>query len=141
MKLDVDGEPVDLGQALAYKSMMLSGVPNFAFAVGYTNSSWTLKVDLVCDHLCRMLALMDARGYDTVVAVDNDPTVERRPLLDLRAGYVQRAVDRFPKQGSHGPWTVEMNYRADQARLRKGPVEDPALRFSRAAAKTQSVAA
>ena len=120
---------------------MLSGVPNFAFAVGYTNSSWTLKVDLVCDHLCRMLALMDTRGYDTVVAVDDDPTVERRPLLDLRAGYVQRAVEQFPKQGSHGPWTVEMSYRADQARLRKGPVEDPALRFSRAASKTRSVAA
>ena len=141
MNLEVDGEAVDLGQTMAYKSMMLSGIPNFAFAVGYTNSSWTLKVDLVCDHLCRMLALMDARGYDTVVAVDDDPTVERRPLLDLHAGYVQRAVDLFPKQGSHGPWTVEMSYRADRARLRKGPVEDPALRFSRAVSRTRSVAA
>ena len=109
--------------------MMLSGVPNFAFAVGYTNSSWTLKVDLVCEHLCRMLAHMDASGHDSVVAVADDPTIERRPLLDFSAGYVQRAVDLFPKQGSHGPWTLEMSYAADRARLRHGPVEDPALRF------------
>ena len=115
---------------LAYKSMMLSGVPNFAFAIGYTNSSWTLKVDLVCEHLCRMLAHMDASGHDSVVAVADDPTIERRPLLDFNAGYVQRAVDVFPKQGSHGPWTLEMSYAADRARLRHGPVEDPALRFA-----------
>jgi monooxygenase len=129
MALTVDGAPVDLADRLAYKSMMISGVPNFAFAVGYTNSSWTLKVDLVCEHLCRMLAHMDAGGRDSVVAVADDPTIERRPLLDFSAGYVQRAVDRFPKQGSHGPWTLEMSYAADRARLRHGPVEDAALRF------------
>ena len=70
LELEVDGEPVAFNERLAYKSMMLSGVPNFVFAVGYTNSSWTLKIDLVCEHLCRMLALMDARGDDTVVPVD-----------------------------------------------------------------------
>ena len=80
--------------------MMLSGVPNFAFAIGYTNSSWTLKVDLVCEHLCRLLAHMDAHGGDTVVPVLEDDTIERRPLLDFQAGYVQRSVDRFPTQGS-----------------------------------------
>jgi cation diffusion facilitator CzcD-associated flavoprotein CzcO len=134
VQLTVDGEPVALDEKLAYKSMMLSDVPNFAFAVGYTNSSWTLKVDLVCDHLCRMLGLMDERGYDTVMAVADDPSIERRPLLDFTAGYVTRAVDAFPKQGTSGPWTVEMSYYADRDRLRKGPVEDPALRFSSTAA-------
>jgi cation diffusion facilitator CzcD-associated flavoprotein CzcO len=137
MELTVDGEPVEIGGRLVYKSMMLDEVPNFAFAVGYTNSSWTLKVDLVCEHLCRMLAHMDARGYDTIVAsTDGDPTIVRRPLLDFGAGYVQRAVDRFPKQGSHGPWTVAMNYAADRERLRNGPVEDPALHFSSGARVT-----
>ena len=130
MKLTVDGTAVDLADTLAYKSFMLSGIPNFAFAVGYTNSSWTLKVDLVCEHLCRLLSYMDAHGYDTAVAVAEDPTITRRPLLDLHAGYVRRAVDAFPKQGSHGPWTLEMSYAADRERLRKGPVEDAALRFS-----------
>jgi cation diffusion facilitator CzcD-associated flavoprotein CzcO len=133
MALTIDGERVELSETLAYKSMMLSGVPNFAFAVGYTNSSWTLKVDLVCEHLCRMLEEMDARGSDTVVPVADDPTLERRPLLDFNAGYVKRAADVFPKQGSHGPWTVEMSYAADLARLRNGPVQDPALHFAAAA--------
>jgi monooxygenase len=130
MELTVDGTAVNVNDTLAYKSMMLSGVPNFAFAVGYTNSSWTLKVDLVCEHLCRLLAYMDERGHDAVVPVADDPTIARRPLLDFNAGYVQRAVDRFPQQGSHGPWTVEMSFAADRARLRNGPVPDPALRFA-----------
>jgi cation diffusion facilitator CzcD-associated flavoprotein CzcO len=130
MKLTLDGEPVSLNETMTYKSVMLSGIPNFAFAVGYTNSSWTLKVDLVCEHLCRILAHMDSRGHDTVVPVAEDPTIVRRPLLDFNAGYVKRAVDLFPQQGSHGPWTVEMSYAADRARLRNGPIEDPALLFS-----------
>jgi cation diffusion facilitator CzcD-associated flavoprotein CzcO len=130
MQLTLDGEAASLNETMTYKSVMLSGIPNFAFAVGYTNSSWTLKVDLVCEHLCRILAHMDACGHDTVVPVAEDPTIVRRPLLDFDAGYVQRAVDMFPMQGSHGPWTVEMSYAADRARLRNGPVEDPALRFS-----------
>ena len=130
MELTVDGTPVETNECLVYKSFMLSGVPNFAFAIGYTNSSWTLKVDLVCEHLCRLLALMDARGQGTVVAIADDPTVERRPLLDFHAGYVQRAIDLFPKQGSHGPWTLAMSYADDRTRLRHGPVDDPALHFS-----------
>jgi cation diffusion facilitator CzcD-associated flavoprotein CzcO len=141
MQLSLDGEVVPLNETVTYKSMMLSGIPNFAFAVGYTNISWTLKVDLVCEHLCRMLAHMDTHGHDAMVAVADDPSVELRPLLDFKAGYVQRAVDLFPQQGSHGPWTVEMNYTADRARLSTGPVEDPALRFSAAARCDQLIAA
>jgi cation diffusion facilitator CzcD-associated flavoprotein CzcO len=131
LSLSIDGEAVAVNEALIYKSMMISGVPNFAFAFGYTNASWTLKVDLVCEHLCRLLAHMDECGYATVVPVAEDPTLVRRPMLDFQAGYVQRAVDKFPQQGSHGPWTVQMDYAADEARLRRGPVEDPALRFGR----------
>jgi cation diffusion facilitator CzcD-associated flavoprotein CzcO len=133
LQLSVDGAPVALEQAVAYKSMMLSGVPNFAYAFGYTNASWTLKVDLVCEHLCRVLARMDARGADRVVPVPADPAMERRPLLDFQAGYVQRAVHRFPKQGVEGPWTVEMSYARDRRRLREGTVEDPELQFGAAA--------
>jgi cation diffusion facilitator CzcD-associated flavoprotein CzcO len=138
--LALDGRPVALNQTVAYKSMMLSGVPNFAFAVGYTNSSWTLKVDLVCEHLCRMLARMDAHDYDTVTPVLGDETIERRPLLDFQAGYVHRAMHKFPTQGTQAPWTVEMSYKADRARLRNGPLEDPALRFSISASATRTAA-
>jgi len=138
MQLSVDGAPVNLHDRLAYKSMMLSGVPNFAFAIGYTNSSWTLKVDLVCEHLCRLLAYMDRHGYTTVQPVVDDPTMSKRPLLDFPAGYILRSVELFPQQGSRGPWNVEMDYSADHARLRKGPVEDPALRFGTAARSTSA---
>ncbi|MFJ2668178.1 flavin-containing monooxygenase [Nocardia fluminea] len=131
IQLSKDGVPVDVGQTLTFKGMMLSGVPNFAYAIGYTNSSWTLKLDLVCEHLCRLLALLDDRGYDTVEPVA-DQTVARRPMLDFHAGYVQRAANALPKQGASGPWTVTMTYASDVARLRKGPVEDPALRFGTA---------
>ncbi|MEJ6536265.1 MAG: NAD(P)/FAD-dependent oxidoreductase [Mycobacterium sp.] len=126
----VDGQVKDAHESLVYKSFMLSGIPNLAFAFGYTNSSWTLKVDLVCEHLCKLLAYMDQHGYTTVVPVVDDRTIEKRPMLDFSAGYITRALDEFPQQGANGPWTIEMDYWADHARLRKGPVEDAALRFS-----------
>jgi cation diffusion facilitator CzcD-associated flavoprotein CzcO len=130
IQISVDGDVKDPNQSLLYKSFMISDIPNLAFAFGYTNSSWTLKVGLVCEHLCRLLAYMDRHGYTTVVPVVDDPNIEKRPMLDFSAGYVQRSVDLFPQQGATGPWTVEMDYWADHARLRKGPVDDPALRFS-----------
>ena len=129
IEVSVDGEVKDPHDCLVYKSFMLSGIPNMAFAFGYTNSSWTLKVDLVCEHLCRLLAYMDQHGYTTVMPVADDPGVGKRPMLDFGAGYILRAVDTFPQQGDSGPWTIEMDYWSDYARLRKGPVDDPALRF------------
>jgi len=143
VQLAVDGEAVDLASQMVYKGTMLSGVPNAAMAIGYTNASWTLKVDLVCEHLCRMLAHMDAEGHDTVTPILDEREIELRPLLDFQAGYVQRTVDSFPRQGSHGPWKVQMSYKADRRRLRNGPVEDPALCFqtSPSAHRPQPVAA
>lgn len=129
IELSVDDEAVDVGRTTVYKSMMLSGVPNFAFAMGYTNASWTLKVDLVCEHFCRLLDHMDARGTTTVVPVLDGEAPGELPLLDLSSGYVQRRIDSFPKAGTSGPWTVQMAYEEDVARLRDGAIEDPALRF------------
>jgi len=133
IEVSVDGTVQDPHDCLVYKSFMLSGIPNMAFSFGYTNSSWTLKVDLVCEHLCRLMAYMDQHGYTSVTPVADDPNLGRRPMLDFSAGYVLRSVDSFPQQGDRGPWTIEMDYWSDYARLRKGPVEDPALRFSTAA--------
>jgi monooxygenase len=129
----VDGEEVDLPDTLAYKGMMLGGVPNFAFAVGYINASWTLKVDLTCEYMCRLLAHMDRHGYDQCVPVNDDPATERRPLLNFTAGYVQRSVAAFPKQGPADPWRLSMSYRDDLRNLRDGDLEDGAMRFSRVA--------
>jgi monooxygenase len=130
IEMTVDGEPMAPSDRVVFRSMMLSDVPNFAYAFGYTNMSWTLKVDLVCEHFCRLLRRMDATGMDTVVPVADDPTLTRMPMLAFDSGYVQRAIDRLPKRGSHGPWTVEMSYEDDRARLIDGPVDDPALHFS-----------
>jgi monooxygenase len=133
IQLTVDGADVAPSQTVAFKSMMLSGVPNFVFALGYTNISWTLKVDLVCEHLCRLIEHMDASGFDVVTPQLDDPTVERLPFFgDFAAGYMQRGQLSFWRQGSHGPWTAAMNYPLDRHRLRDGAVQDPALRFTTA---------
>jgi monooxygenase len=130
LDLAVDGEPVVLPRTMAYKSMMLSGVPNFAFTIGYTNASWTLKADLVSEYTCRLLRYMDSHGYDECVPVNDDPSVTERPLLDFSAGYVLRAIDDFPRSGSRAPWRLGMNYAHDLVTLRYRKINDGALRFS-----------
>ncbi len=130
MSLTVDGAVVHPGDTVAYKAMMLSGVPNFAFAFGYTNSSWTLKVGLLCEHFCRLLSHMDAQGHDIARPEIGHDGIETRPMLDFDAGYVQRALDRMPKQGSAEPWRVSMNYRYDVEQLREGAVDNADLHFS-----------
>ena len=128
IELTVDGREVELPETVAYKGMMLSGVPNFAFAIGYTNSSWTLKVDLVCEYFCRLIGHLDATGRDACVPELAGP-MDTRPLLDFEAGYVLRALDRFPKQGSSAPWHLVMSYPADVKYLRKGEIDDGTMRF------------
>jgi len=128
----VDDRLVDLGETVAYKSMMLSGMPNFAYIFGYTNASWTLKVNFVAEHLCRLLSLMDERDYDFAVPERPDPALPTAPLFDLTAGYILRAVDRFPKQGAVAPWLAKMDYVYDRKVLVEGPVGDH-LRFGREA--------
>jgi len=131
IQLTVDGREVKLPDTMAYKSMMLSGVPNFAFTVGYTNASWTLKADLVSEYVVRLLRHMDARGYDQCVPTNDDPRVTERPLLDFQAGYVLRSIDEFPKAGSRPPWQLGMSYAHDVVKLRHGRIDDGAMRFSR----------
>ena len=131
LEVSGDGTSVDLAETVAYKSMMLSSVPNFAFAIGYTNASWTLKVDLVCEHLCRIIAHMDETG-ENIFVPEQTGALELRPLMDFKAGYVQRAVAAFPKQATQEPWTVSMSYNADRKRLLENPVTDPALHFAKA---------
>jgi len=131
IQLTVDGREVKLPDTMAYKSMMLSGVPNFAFTVGYTNASWTLKADLVSEYVVRLLRHMDARGYDRCVPTNDDPRVTERPLLDFQAGYVLRSIDEFPKAGSRPPWQLGMSYAHDLLKLRHGRIDDGAMCFSR----------
>jgi len=131
-ELTVDGAPVRLPETMAYKGMMLSGVPNFAFTIGYTNASWTLKADLVSEFACRLLKYMDAHGYDTCVPVNDDPAVTPQPLLDFQAGYVLRSIDDFPRAGSRAPWRLGQSYAHDVVTLRHGKIDDGSMRFARA---------
>src|SRR5690606_8410432 len=110
LRLTVDGAPVEPRRTLSYKGLMLSGVPNLAVCFGYTNMSWTLRADLASRYVCRLLRHMDRHGYDVCVPRNDDPTVTAQPLLGLASGYIQRAIDAFPRQGSKAPWRVHQNY-------------------------------
>ncbi len=126
----VDGEPVDLPSRMIYKGMMLEGVPNFAVAVGYTNASWTLKCELTCDYVCRLLNHMHEHGWRQCTPVNADAAVVPEPLLGLSSGYVQRAAHLFPRQGSKFPWQVHQSYLRDYRAMKMRGVEDKAMVFS-----------
>jgi monooxygenase len=130
IELSVDGEAVDLPSKLTYKGMMLEGVPNLALAIGYTNASWTLKCDLTCDYVTRLLNHMHRTGMRQCTPVNHDASVTAEPLLGLTSGYVQRAADRFPKQGSAMPWQVHQSYLRDYRELKMSDVTDDAMVFS-----------
>ena len=114
---------------MAYRAMMLSGVPNFAFTIGYTNASWTLKADLVSEYVVRLLAHLAARGARSVVPV-RDESVAEVPLMDFQAGYIQRVVDTLPRQGTVAPWALKQNYLYDARALRRASLDDAVLRWS-----------
>jgi cation diffusion facilitator CzcD-associated flavoprotein CzcO len=129
ISLSVDGREIDLAETVGYKGMMLSGIPNFAFAVGYTNASWTLKADLVSEYVCRTLNHLQAKGYTHVVPRAPHPSEPRSPFLDLKSGYVQRAIASFPKQVERAPWQLYQSYPKDVKLLRRGPLEDEGVEF------------
>jgi cation diffusion facilitator CzcD-associated flavoprotein CzcO len=128
--LVVDGEAVDLAGRLTYKGMMLEGVPNLALAIGYTNASWTLKCDLTCRYVCRLLNHLRATGLRQCTPVNHDPAVVAEPLLGLKSGYIERAADRLPKQGSKFPWRVYQSFVADYRATKLRNVDDGVMEFS-----------
>jgi len=130
MQLLVDGVPVDMPKTLVYKGMMFSDVPNVAFAVGYTNASWTLKCDLTAEYVCRLLNHMDQHGYAACTPRVNDADIEEEPVIDFNSGYVLRALPTLPHQGSKKPWRLHQNYVRDLSMMRYGRVEDGTLQFS-----------
>ncbi|GGC82313.1 flavin-binding monooxygenase [Tersicoccus solisilvae] len=133
MTLRVDGQTVDPAQRLTYRGAMLDGVPNLALAIGYTNASWTLKIDLVNRFLVRVLGRMARTGADVVTPVAPDvPAEDRRPLLDLNSGYITRSLDVLPRQGPRAPWRINQNYLLDLASFRWGRTSGRGLCFSRA---------
>jgi len=131
--LTVDGEEVSLPDHMTYKGIMLSDVPNFIFGIGYTNASWTLKIDLTYDYLWRLLKHMDATGTAWCAPRLRDPSVTASPLMDFSSGYVMRSIDQFPKAGSKKPWALRMNYLVDRLALSRGSVDDGTMEFGKGA--------
>jgi cation diffusion facilitator CzcD-associated flavoprotein CzcO len=125
----VDGEEVDISRVLTYKGMMASGIPNLAFSMGYVNASWTLKIEVTSEFVCRLLNHMREHGLTEVVPVPG-PSIEEEPIIDFSSGYIQRALHRLPKQGTEVPWKLRQNYLLDTRMIKRGPIEDGALRFS-----------
>jgi monooxygenase len=132
MEIVVDGREVVLNETIGYKGMMFSDIPNLAVALGYTNASWTLKCDLTCEYVCRLLNHMDANGFQQVTPRNHDPGLRTLPFIDLKSGYIARAIDQFPRQGEKAPWRLYQNYARDILMLRRGSLEDGAIEFTRA---------
>ena len=134
----VDGAPVDLAQTYNYKGMMYSGVPNMASSFGYTNASWTLKADLTCAYVCRLLNTMTKRGLRQATPRIAGDDLQAEPFLDFSSGYVTRAMDKFPKQGDRKPWKLYQNYAKDLVTLKYGSV-DTEMEFSNPAPRRATV--
>jgi monooxygenase len=129
--VSVDGKPVKFAETMNFKGVMFSDVPNLFAVFGYTNASWTLKCDLICAYTARLINYMDRRGYVACTPRRRDPSVTPEPLIDFSSGYVQRAIDQFPRQGSQKPWKLYQNYVKDLLSLRFGSLGDGALEFER----------
>jgi monooxygenase len=140
MKMWIDGSPVDPVKAISYKGMMNSDIPNFASAFGYTNASWTLKVDLTAEYMCRLLNYLDAHGYDYCTPRRRDSSITEEPAITLTSGYLRRSSEMLPKQGSKKPWKLHQNYALDLLALRFGKINDGTMEFTRIARKHPSPA-
>jgi cation diffusion facilitator CzcD-associated flavoprotein CzcO len=141
VQVSVDGREVALAQTLNYKGMMFSDVPNLASSFGYTNASWTLKCDLTCEYVCRLLNHMQKHGYRQCTPRNVDPSVIEEPWIDFSSGYVQRSLHTLPKQGSKLPWKLYQNYAFDIMMLRYGSVEDGVMEFQGAKATSTPLTA
>jgi monooxygenase len=137
--LSVDGEHIEPANRLTYKGMMLEGVPNMALAIGYTNASWTLKCDLTCDYVCRLLNHMRAHGLSECVARNADASPASGPILGLTSGYIQRSAHLLPKQGMTHPWKVHQSYLRDYRSLKMSEVDDSFMEFSAAPASLDAL--
>jgi cation diffusion facilitator CzcD-associated flavoprotein CzcO len=134
LEVTVDGRRVEFGKTYGYKGMMFSDVPNLALAIGYTNASWTLKAELICRYVCRLLNHMTKTGTRQCTPRLRDADVGGAPFLDLTSGYIQRSIEKFPKQGSKIPWRLHQNYARDLRMLQRGSVEDGVMEFTSPAA-------
>ncbi len=130
LQITVDGARIDLAKTMNYKGLMYSGIPNMASSFGYTNASWTLKCDLTCEYVCRLLNYMAKHGYTQCTPRNTDASITEQPWVDFSSGYLQRSMHLFPKQGSRAPWKLYQNYPKDIMLLRFGKIADGVMAFA-----------
>ena len=133
VQISIDGEPVDFSRTWTYKGFAYSDVPNLASSFGYVNASWTLRADLICEYVCRLLNTMTATGTAqcTPRLRPSDAGMPPRPWIqDFSAGYMQRVMDRFPKQGDREPWINPQDYKRDKKMFAEAPVDDGVMVFT-----------
>lgn len=129
IEVSVNNKKVEPHNRLSYKGMMLSGVPNLAFSFGYVNASWTLRADLTCEYVCRLLNQMDKLGVNTCIPQEDPTAIVDDEYIDFSSGYVQRALDKLPKQGKKAPWRNYQNYLKDIFLVRIFSIKDSTLKF------------
>ncbi len=133
MDFEVDGVPVDFAKTWTYKGFAYSDIPNLASTFGYINASWTLRADLTSEYVCRLLNHMDKTGTDACVPRmrAEDLTMPERPWIDnFSAGYMQRVMHRFPRQGDREPWINPQDYGRDKKMFRHAPIDDGVMTFT-----------
>ena len=128
-RIYVDGREFINGEAHIYRGAMLSNLPNYAAAIGYTNASWTLKVDLVSHFVTRLLNHMHRKGYKVCTPVFDSNRFRTEPLLDFDSGYIQRGKHVMPVQGSKTPWKIHQNYFKDLFLIKRGSLTDGFLQY------------
>ena len=126
-KISIDGVTYNPSDAITYKGLMLSGLPNCIFFAGYTNASWTLKSDLTSEYASRLFKLMDKKNYSFFMPKVENQNMNISPLLNLNSGYIHRSSHLFPKQGSKLPWKLYQNYFFDYTMLRINKIRDKNL--------------
>ena len=141
MDVVIDGQQAEVGKTITYKSIMVNQVPNLAYVFGYTNAAWTLKADIACEYACRLINYMDKHNINIVRPVDGEGCMTDIPAVNLKSGYIMRAVDRIPKQGSKAPWMVLNNYLVDALVLRYAKIDDGKLQFVKGDASSDKAAA
>ena len=139
-QLVVDGAAVDLAKTLSYRGAMYSDVPNLAASFGYVNASWTLKCELIARYVCRLLNYMDRHGYTQGCPRRPGVGIQEEPPVNLTSGYVRRALDTLPRQGSRHPWRMYQNYMSDFVSLRMQRANDGIMQFSRRGATAREAA-
>ena len=129
INVTIDDIKVIANERLTYKGMMLSGVPNFAISFGYVNASWTLRADLTCEYVCRLINLMDKKGVKCCEPIDDKSAYGDDQLIDFTSGYFERGLNQMPKQGNKSPWKNYQNYLKDIFAVRLFSIKDSNLNF------------